>query len=243
MDRVKTVLISGGSRGIGAEAVKKFASNGWKVVFLYNMSENDAKNVAVKTGAFGIRCDVSKYDDVKGAIAKVKAELGINFFDAVVCNAGISRIQLFTETTEKDWDEIMATNLNGVFYTIKETLPEMISNKAGKIVIVSSMWGQVGASCEVAYSTSKAALIGLTKSLAKEVGPSGINVNCVAPGVIDTDMNRELDQETIKGLVEEIPFNELGKPADVANVIYFLTTEGSNYVSGQAIGINGALIV
>lgn len=243
MDRVKTVLISGGSRGIGAEAVKKFASNGWKVVFLYNMSENDAKNVAVKTGAFGIRCDVSKYDDVKGAIAKVKAELGINFFDAVVCNAGISRIQLFTETTEKDWDEIMATNLNGVFYTIKETLPEMISNKAGKIVIVSSMWGQVGASCEVAYSTSKAALIGLTKSLAKEVGPSGINVNCVAPGVIDTDMNRELDQETIKGLVEEIPFNELGKPADVANVIYFLTTEGSNYVSGQVIGINGALIV
>ncbi|MEG0924854.1 MAG: SDR family oxidoreductase [Anaerovoracaceae bacterium] len=243
MDRVKTVLISGGSRGIGAEAVKTFASNGWKVVFLYNMSEKDAKNVTKNTGAFGIRCDVSKYDDVKDAIAKVKAELGINFFDAVVCNAGISRIQLFTETTVKDWDEIMATNLNGVFYTIKETLPEMISNKAGKIVIVSSMWGQVGASCEVAYSASKAALIGLTKSLAKEVAPSGINVNCVAPGVIDTDMNKELDLETRKGLIEEIPFNAFGKPSDVAEVIYFLTTEGSNYVSGQVIGVNGALIV
>ena len=242
MSNKKSVLVTGGSRGIGAEAVRIFSASGYRVAFLFKNADEAAKALTEETKAVSIKCNIENFKEVHCAVRDAAVLLGIAGFDVLICNAGISKIKTFGETTIEDWKEIMDTNLNGSFYVTKEVLPYMISNKSGKIVYVSSIWGQVGASCEVAYSASKAAIIGLTKSLAKEVGPSNINVNCVAPGVIRTDMNGELSSETIKSLEKDIPLCRLGLPSEVAETLYYLCSQNANYITGQVIGINGGLI-
>ena len=163
--------------------------------------------------------------------------------DILVCNAGIAQQKLFGDLTNEDWKKIFTVNVEGVFYTIRAALPHMLHRKAGRIVTVSSMWGQVGGSCEVAYSASKAAVIGLTKALAKEIGPSGITVNCVAPGVIATEMNAGLSTEDLEALRNETPLESIGKPEDVAESIFFLASDAARFITGQTLAPNGGLII
>lgn len=243
LDASKTVLITGGSRGIGAAAVKKFAEKGWQVAFLYKEQDRAAMEVAEETGALPIRCDVTDRESLRESIKAARVYFGVPCLDAVVCNAGISISGLFTDMTEDQWDLLLRTNLEGAMYTAKYALPDMIRNEKGSIILVSSMWGETGGSYEVAYSTTKAALIGFGKSLAKEVGPSGVRVNIVAPGVIDTDMCRMYDEDVIDGLVRDVPLCRIGKGEDVASAICFLADEESSYVTGQVLGVSGGFYI
>ena len=236
----KNILIIGGSRGIGAEAVKHFAKEN-RVAFTYFRSEREADRLRQETGATPIRCDVKFSNSVKVACDKAFEVLGN--IDVLICNAAISDINLVTEIGEERWEEVIDTNLNGVYYCINHVLPVMISRKAGCIITVSWMWGQVGASCEVAYSAAKAGVIGLTKALAKEVAPSGIRVNCIAPGMINTEMNAELDAEAVKGIVDETPMGRIGQPEDVVKAMEFLASGESSFITGQVIGVNGGLVI
>lgn len=234
---MRTVLITGGSRGIGAACVRKFAAAGDKVYFFYRSDDAAAHALTVETGAMAVKCDVSD----KTAVQKTFETLPK--FDVLVNNAGIAGFSLLQDLSEDDWDRMIGTNLSGVYRCTKAVLSGMIENKAGCIVNLSSMWGQVGASCEVAYSAAKAGVIGLTKALAKEVGPSGIRVNCVAPGVIDTDMNAMLTQDALQELADETPLGRIGTPQEVADVVYWLTTEQSGFITGQTIAPNGGLVI
>ena len=236
------VIITGGSRGIGAEAVRAFASKGNRVVFYYNRSEQAAKELAYETGSAAIRCDVSDYESVKLAGVQALEELG-GRVDVLVLNAGISDINLVTDIGPEKWRKVMDTNLNSAYYCIDSILPTMISEHAGSIITISSMWGQVGASCEVAYSTSKAGLIGMTKALAKEVGPSGIRVNCVAPGMIDTAMNNDVTDEIVKEIECDTPLGRIGTTEDVVRVFEFLAGQESSFVTGEVISVNGGLVI
>lgn len=238
---MKTALITGGSRGIGAAMVRAFSAAGYAVAFLYRQADDAAAVVARETGACAIRADVGEESDVKRAIEEARASLG--HIDVLVNNAAIAGFRLFTDITTEEWNRFVSVNLNGAFYCAREVLPEMIRRKSGKIINVSSMWGQVGASCEVHYSTVKAALIGMTKALAKEVGPSGITVNCIAPGVIDTDMNRALGEQTLADLAQETPLGRLGRPEDVAACALYLAQESGDFVTGQVIGVNGGFVI
>ena len=238
---MKTVLITGGSRGIGAETVRRFAKNGYRVAFVYRQSVEAAEKLARETGALPICADVSCEADVRRAVAEAREALGE--IDVLINNAAVSAFSLFTDITTEEWNRLTSVNLNGVFYFCREILPEMIARKSGRIINISSMWGQVGASCEVHYSTAKAAVIGLTRALAKEVGPSGVTVNCIAPGVIDTDMNASLDDEARAALCEETPLCRIGKPADVAACALFLAGEGGDFITGQVIGVNGGFVI
>ncbi len=237
----RNVLIIGGSRGIGAEAVRQFRAAGDNVVFTYFRSELDADALRQETGAVPVRCDVKFSNSVKIAIDKAHSVLG--YIDVLICNAAIADFDLVTDIEETRWEEIIDTNLNGAFYCIKYVLPLMIQRKSGRIITVSSMWGQVGASCEVAYSASKAGVIGMTKALAKELGPSGITVNCIAPGMIDTDMNAGVAPDIVDGIADETPLCRTGKPEEVASVMRFLASDEADFVTGQVIGVNGGLIV
>lgn len=238
---MKTVLITGGSRGIGAEMVRRFSKEGYRVAFVYRQSEEKALQLAGETGALAIRADVAVAEDARRAVREAREFL--SNIDVLVNNAAVSSFSLFSDITDADWDRMMQVNLNGAFYFCREILPEMIARHAGRIINISSMWGQVGASCEVHYSTAKAALIGLTKALAKEVGPSGITVNCIAPGVIDTDMNAALDEETRATLCEETPLCRIGTPQDVAACALFLAGEDASFITGQVIGVNGGFVI
>ena len=238
---MKTVLITGGSRGIGAEMVRRFSKEGYRVAFVYRQSEEKALQLAAETGALAIRADVAVAEDARRAVRQAREFL--SNIDILINNAAVSSFSLFTDITDVDWDRMMQVNLNGAFYFCREILPEMIACHAGRIINISSMWGQVGASCEVHYSTAKAALIGLTKALAKEVGPSGITVNCIAPGVIDTDMNAALDEETRASLCEETPLCRIGTPQDVAACALFLAGEDASFITGQVIGVNGGFVI
>lgn len=186
-------------------------------------------------------CDVAQREQVQAMTAAFLREFGR--IDVLVCNAGIARQELFTDITEASWREVMGVDLDGVFYCAQAALPDMLHRKAGKIITLSSMWGQVGASCEVAYSTAKAGVIGLTKALAKELGPSGITVNCVAPGVIDTEMNGNLSQDIKDELAEETPLERLGTPEDVAQAVWFLASSAGDFFTGQVLAPNGGLII
>lgn len=238
---MKNVLVIGGSRGIGAETVRQFAQAGDRVVFTFHRSELEADAVRQQTGATPVRCDIKHSDSVKIAVDKAVSVLG--HIDVLVCNAAVADYSLITDIDESRWEEIIDTNLNGVFYCIKQVLPSMISRKSGCIITLGSMWGQVGASCEVAYSAAKAGVIGLTKALAKEVGPSGIRVNCVSPGMIDTDMNSSVDPEAVAAIEDETPLCRTGQPAEVASVIRYLASDDAGFVTGQVVAVNGGLIV
>ena len=235
------ILITGGSRGIGAEAVKQFTSAGHKVVFTYHRSELEADALRQETGATPVRCDVKHPDSVKIAVDKAVSVLGQ--IDVLICNAAIADYSLITDIDISRWEEVINTDLSGVFYCIRYVLPAMISRKSGCIITVGSMWGEVGASCEAAYSAAKAGVIGLTKALAKEVGPSGIRVNCVSPGMIDTDMNASVSEEAVNGIIDETPLCRTGKTADVAKAMMFLASDDAAFITGQVISVNGGLII
>lgn len=232
-----TALITGGSRGIGAQTVRAFAKKGWRTAFFYHTSEAAAQALAAQTGAVAIRCDVSDSQSVKQACAEALRVL--SHIDVLVNNAGIAQQKLFTDITDDDWQRMLGVNLSGAFYVSREVLPGMISRRYGRIINVGSIWGQVGASCEVHYSAAKAGLIGLTKGLAKEVAPSGVTVNCICPGVIETDMLGSFSPDDLAVLADETPVGRLGTPEDVAEAILWLADEKSAFVTGQVVGVNG----
>lgn len=243
---MKTVLITGASRGIGAETARLFAQKGWAVAVNYRNSRDAAEELVSeirKNGgtALAIPADVGDPEQVEALFQTAERELGQ--IEALVNNAGIAQQKLFTDLTDEDWDELFRVDVKGVFLCCRRALPAMIRRHRGVIVNISSMWGQVGASCEVHYSAAKAAVIGLTRALAKEVGPSGIRVNCIAPGVIQTEMNGNLTPETLEALKEETPLELLGDPADVAKAAWFLTSEDSAFITGQVLGVNGGMVI
>lgn len=238
---MNTVLISGGSRGIGAAAVRLFSKNGWRVIFLYRNSERAAAEIARETGATGYLCDVCDPAAVEAVRARVLALFG--HVDALVSNAGISGFGLLTDCTDVKWREMLSVHLDGAFHLTRAFLPSMISRKSGAIVLVSSIWGVSGASCEAPYSAAKAGLIGLSKALCKEVGPSGIRVNCVCPGVIATDMNAALAPSDLRALETETPLSRIGRPEEVAEAIYFLASDRASFITGQTLCVDGGFVV
>ncbi|MBR6646501.1 MAG: SDR family oxidoreductase [Clostridia bacterium] len=238
---MKTVLITGASRGIGKAIAKEFAQKGYKVFINYNKSKESAISLAEEIDAVAVCADISKREEVKKMFDIIREISG--GVDVLVNNAGISQIKLFSDITEQDWDEMFGINVKGLYNCTQEAIPYMINKKCGKIINISSMWGVTGASCEVHYSASKAAVIGFTKALAKELGPSGICVNSVAPGVIMTDMCAELSEEDIEMLKEETPLGRVGTAEEVAKTVMFLASSESDFITGQVLGINGGMVV
>ena len=240
----RVALITGGSRGIGAACVRLFAERGYAVVFLYR-SSGDAAGALVEElrgkghDAACWRCDVSDGEQVKSTIAEILRLY--HRVDVLVNNAGVAHIGLMTDMAEADWNRVFDTNIGGVFHVTQAVLPGMISRRQGSVVNVSSMWGEAGASCEVAYSAAKAAVIGFTKALAREVGPSGVRVNCVSPGLIATDMNAELDEDALRALADETPLGRVGTPEEVAQAALWLAEDGAAFVTGQVLGVSGGL--
>lgn len=242
----KTVLITGSSKGIGAAAALLFGKNGYNVAVNFNSSEKEALNIAGQINAGGgsasvFMADVSNYENVRKMAESIHQKYGD--IDVLVNNAGISEQMLFTDITPAVWQKMINVNLNSVYNCCNIFLPEMIRRKSGKIINISSMWGEIGGSCEVHYSAAKAGVIGLTKALAKEVAPSGITVNCITPGVIMTDMMKCFDDNTIAMLKEETPLGKLGTPDDVANAVLFLADDKSNFITGQVLGVNGGMVI
>ena len=236
------ILITGGSRGIGRACVELFSQNGHEVVFLYRSNDTAAEELCRLTGATALKCDISDPDQVRRATDKASELLG-NRIDALINNAGICGFGMFDSISDGQWREMIDTNLSGAFYTTREVSRQMIKQKSGHIVSVGSMWGKTGAACEVHYSAAKAGLRGMTMALAKELGPSGITVNCVEPGVIDTDMNAHLSHSDISALCEETPLGRMGTPIEVAELIYFLCSDKAAFITGQIIGIDGGFAV
>lgn len=242
----RTVLITGASRGIGAAAARAFVGEGDRVAVNFFQSRREAEQLCEELcghrgAVMAVRADVSDAAQVEEMFCKVEAQFGT--VDVLVNNAGIARTELVQDVTDEQWRRMFAVNVDGIFYCCRRALPAMIRGGQGYIVNLSSVWGLVGASCEVAYSAAKAAVIGLTKALAKEVGPSGIRVNCVAPGVVDTDMNAALDEYTRAELREETPLGALGTPADVAEAILFLASERAHFITGQILSPNGGFVI
>lgn len=242
----KTAVITGGSRGIGRSIVLSFAQKGYNVVFCYEKNEKAAletEKEARKLGAevYAFKADVSKSGEAEKLFAF--AEEKFSEADVLICNAGIGRQKLFTDITDDDFDRMIGVNLKGVFYCCRRALPYMIRNKWGRIINITSMWGETGGSCEVDYSAAKAGVIGLTKALAKEVGPSGITVNAVSPGVIETDMNRAFTQDDMAALADETPLCRIGKPEEVAAAVAFLAEEQAGFITGQVLGVNGGIVI
>lgn len=242
------VLITGGSRGIGAAAVLAFARAGYDVAFTWSSHEaaatavqEQAKRLAPDARIVALRADSGNSAEVRQAVTAVERTFGT--LEVLVCNAGIAQQKLFTDLSDEDWRRMMAVDLDGAFYACRAVLPGMIRQKYGRIVLISSMWGQTGGSCEVAYSAAKAGLIGLGRALAKEEGPSGVTVNIVAPGVIDTDMMASFTDEDRAALAEETPVERLGTVDDIARSIVFLCDENAGYITGQVIGVNGGLVI
>ena len=233
----QTVFITGGSRGIGAACVRAFAAAGWQVAFTYRVSRETAGALADETGALALCADLHEEAAIHRAAAEARGYFGAP--DAVVCNAGIAEQKLFQDITDADWHRMLDVNLLGAVRTIRALLPDLLHRKSGSIVTVSSVWGQVGASCESHYAASKAALIGLSKSLAQELGPSGIRVNCVEPGVIDTEMNAMHSGETMRELAGQTPLGRIGTAAEVADSVLYLCSERASFITGQVLGVTG----
>ena len=243
----KTVLITGASRGIGRECALEFARQGASNIIIgYNKSEAQALELDAilkeqGVNSLALQADIRSKTEVNLMFRRAQAAFGP--VHILVNNAGISGFSLFTDITEEMWDEMMDTNIKGMYLCCKEALPDMISEKDGAIVNISSIWGQVGASCEVHYSASKAAVIGLTKALAKELGPSNVRVNCVAPGVIQTDMLAVVDPQIQEELKEETPLMKLGTPSDIAKSVCFLCSPAASFITGQVLGVNGGFVI
>ena len=240
------ILITGASGGIGSAIAYKLAGDGHNLILCYNKNENAAKEVAARCSEKGSRClleraDLSCDSQVKALFSDVENQLGT--VDILVNNAGLSRWGLLQDMTTEEWDKLFAVNVRAFFLTSKYALPAMVHTGFGRIINISSMWGQVGASCEVAYSATKGAIIAMTKALAKEVGPSGITVNCIAPGVIDTSMNAAFTPETIAELKEETPVGRIGTPEDVSSMVKYLVSPSASFITGQIIGINGGFVI
>ena len=232
---MKTVVITGGSRGIGAAAVELFAARGDRVFFLYEKNHEAANAVAEKTGATPICCDVADGKAVKEAFSQ------IGDVDILICNAGTMWFGLLSMMEEGDWDRLFDVNVKGIYHCVNAAMPSFLKKHSGSIITVSSMWGQVGASCEAAYSATKGAVIALTKALAKDLGPSGIRVNCVAPGVILTDMCANVDPEVLAEMAEEAPVGRNGTPMDVARAMEYLAE--AEFVTGQVLPVNGGYVI
>ena len=232
---MSTVVITGGSRGIGAAAVEAFAARGDKVYFLYEKNHEAARTVAEKTGATPICCDVADGQAVRAAFGR------IGHVDILICNAGIVHYGLMSMMDESAWDRIFDVNVKGIYHCVNAVMPAFLQTHSGCIITVSSMWGQVGASCEAAYSATKGAVIALTKALAQELGPSGIRVNCVAPGVIATDMCANVDPEILKQMGEDTPVGRNGTPQDVAKAMLYLAD--AEFVTGHILSVNGGYII
>ena len=241
-----TVLITGASGGIGSEMAKAFAKAGYKVAINYNSSEDKAVKIAEEIIADGgiakiYKCDVSNSKEVNEMVVKILEDF--TTIDVLVNNAAVSYQGLVTDVTDLVYSKIMDVNVKGSFNVTRAVLPGMVRRKAGSIINISSMWGEVGASCEVVYSTSKAAIIGFTKSLAKETGLSGIRVNCITPGVIDTAMNSMHSPETMRSLIEDTPLERIGTPKDIAKAALFLVSEDASFITGQVLGVNGGFVI
>ena len=238
----RTVLISGGDRGIGAAAARAFYAAGYRgAVFYHTNAEAAAALQKELPGVLAVQCDVASRASCE--LAFRAAEQALGRVDVLVSNAGIAQQKLFTDITPEEWQRMLDVNLTGAFNLCQLALPGMIRRKAGRILTVSSMWGQTGGSCEVHYSAAKAGLIGLTKALAKEEGPSGITVNCVAPGVINTDMVQVLGQETVEELIRETPLGRLGTPEDIAYAVALFASERAGFITGQVLTADGGFIV
>lgn len=241
----KTALVTGGATGIGAAIVKKLCKDGFSVAVNYNSSEQRAKLLCselISSGynAFPVKCDVSSAEQVEKMVSEVRERFGS--IDVLVNNAGVSLWGLFDNVSDSEWNKTLDVNLKGTFNCCREAVKLMLSNKYGRIINISSVWGQTGASCEAVYSASKAGIIGLTKALAKEYAPSGITVNCIAPGVIDTDMMSRFSDEEKAAVCEEIPVGRMGKADEVAEAVAFFASPFSSYITGQILGVNGGMV-
>ena len=232
---MSTVVITGGSRGIGAAAVEAFSARGDRVYFLYEKEHEAARAVAEKTGATAICCDVSDYTAVQAAFSRLPE------VDVLICNAGICHYGLLSQMSEADWDRAFAVHVKGIYTCVNAATPHFLKKQKGCIITVSSMWGQVGASCEVAYSATKGAVIAMTKALAQELGPSGIRCNCIAPGVIETDMCKDVSRETMRALAEEGLVGRNGTGADIAHAMLYLAD--AEFVTGQLLPVNGGIVL
>ena len=235
------VLITGGSRGIGEACVRAFCQNGDSVAFLYHTNHERANALANQTGAIAICADASNAASATAATKEAIEKLG--GIDVLVNNAGIAQIKLFSDITDEDWRKMIDTNLSGAFYTCREASRVMVTQHFGRIINIGSMWGKTGASCEVHYSASKAGLRGLTVALAKELGPSNITVNCIEPGVIDTEMNAALDESTRQELCDSTPLCRIGTAEEVAAAVCFLASEGASFITGQILGVDGGFAI
>ena len=234
---MRTIVITGGSRGIGAAAVRRFTAEGDRVYFLYEKEDDLAQTVARETGAAPIRCDVADEAQVERAFSQIPQ------VDVLINNAGIVEYNPINWTEPERFRRVMDVNVSGTYLCARAVLPKMLEKHAGVILNTSSMWGLVGASCEVAYSASKAAVIGLTKALAKELGPSGIRVNAVAPGVIQTDMVKNVTPETMEELRQETPLEKLGRPEDVAEALWFLASDRAGFITGEVLNVSGGFVI
>lgn len=239
----KSVFITGGSRGIGAACVRKFSASGYMTAFTYRSDSNAANRLAEETGALALKADSSVRDEVFDAVKQARTYFGLAAFDVLISNAGIAISCLITDMDESSVDELIGVNLKGAIFASQAVLPSMISEKCGSIILISSIWGKRAASCESVYAASKAGIIGFARSLAAEVGPSGIRVNVIGPGVIDTDMNSCYSSEEMDALKADTPLQRIGSPDDVADAAFFLAGEQSSFITGQVIGVDGGFAV
>ena len=242
----KTVLITGGSRGIGRASAQLFARQGWNVAVNYLHSQQAAMDLVAELSGEGFevmacQADVASREQVTAMVREVQDRFGC--IEVLINNAGIAQQKLFTDITSEDWDAMLDVNVKGIFNCCQAVVPGMISRKRGKIINLASIWGLTGASCEVHYSTAKAAVIGFTKALARELGPSNIQVNCVAPGIIDTDMNASLLEDDRCRLIEATPLMRLGTPQDIAYALVFLASEQADFLTGQVLSPNGGFVI
>lgn len=236
------VLVTGGTRGIGAACVRAFCERGDRVYFFYRTADAETvRNIERETGAVGVRVDVADRAAVRAGIDRIVEETGR--LDVLVNNAGVAKIGLFTDLTESEYTALRSVDLDGAVFCAQRAAEQMVRQHSGYIVNIGSMWGKTGASCEVAYSAMKAGVRGLTMALAKELGPSGVTVNCVEPGVIDTDMNRSLDADTRAELCGETPLCRIGKPEDVAAAVLFFASAAAGFITGQVLGVDGGFAV